>query len=484
MENNNDVKTENDVQKESCAEKETSAKKTNGKRRTIVSIILIVVCALSLALGLTLWLTDCFKSCGDDTPPAPIDYAGQVKLDMTSETLKAEVEVVNYIDGDTTHFTAPDGFTGKTTSGYMKARYIAVNTPESTGKIEEWGKKASNYTKTALKSATSIIIETDGTTWDADSTGERYLVWVWYKTAESGEYRNLNLELLQNGLAVGSKASSTRYGEIAVSAIDQATQLELHVHSSEKDPDYFYGKASELDLRELRLNIDDYVGQRVAFEGTVTQYSAAQGVYVEDYDEESDMSFGVYVYYGFFLSSSGEDVLVKGNRVRVVGIVEYWATGGTYQVVDLKYDPFEVDDPDNLQLIEEDVEVVHTLTSAETFLGKKSVTTTNDEGEETIESYDFAKLALNTAVAMENLVVERVKTTNNDGDNDGAMTLTCKQGNKTVTIRTIKLYHENNTLMTQDELLGKTINVKGIVDFFKGDYQIKVFDIKDITILN
>lgn len=447
-------------------------------KKKFLSLLLGVGVVFSLAFG--------FVSCGDDSSSTnqPIDYAGQVKLDMTSETLKAEVEVVNYIDGDTTHFTAPDGFTGYTTSGYMKARYIAVNTPESTGKIEEWGKKASNYTKTALKNATSIIIESDNSTWNADSTGERYLVWVWYKTAESGEYRNLNLELLQNGLAVGSKASSTRYGEIAVSAIDQATQLELHVHSSEKDPDYFYGKASELDLRELRLNIDDYVGQRVAFEGTVTQYSAAQGVYVEDYDEESDMSFGVYVYYGFFLSSSGEDVLVKGNRVRVVGIVEYWATGGTYQVVDLKYDPFEVDDPDNLQLIEEDVEVVHTLTSAETFLGKKSVTTTNEEGEEAIESYDFAKLALNTAVAMENLVVEEAYTTNNDGDNDGAMTLTCKQGNKTVTIRTIKLYHENNTLMTQDEVLGKTINVKGIVDFFKGDYQIKVFDIKDITILN
>ena len=38
--------------------------------------------------------------------------------------------------------------------------------------------------------------------------------------------------------------------------------------------------------------------------------------------------------------------------------------------------------------------------------------------------------------------------------------------------------------MTADEVLGKTINVKGIVDFFNGDYQIKVFDIKDITILN
>jgi len=37
-----------------------------------------------------------------------IDYAGQVKLDMDSETAKQEVTVKSYIDGDTTHFFVPD----------------------------------------------------------------------------------------------------------------------------------------------------------------------------------------------------------------------------------------------------------------------------------------------------------------------------------------------------------------------------------------
>ena len=181
------------------------------------------------------------------------DYAAQVKLDMNSETQKEKVTVKNYIDGDTTHFKVP---TSIVDTGLLKARYLAVNTPESTGQIEPWGKKASDYTKAKLKSATDIIIETDGTDWAVDSTGERYLVWVWYKTAEMTDYRCVNIELLQEGLAVGSKASSTRYGEICVKAIDQATTLKLHVHSNEKDPDYFYGTAIELDLRELSLNVE------------------------------------------------------------------------------------------------------------------------------------------------------------------------------------------------------------------------------------
>ena len=66
-----------------------------------------------------------------------IDYVGQLKLDMTSSTLKQEVTVKSFIDGDTTHFYVPTSLMG---TGVIKARYLAINTPESTGKIEEWGK--------------------------------------------------------------------------------------------------------------------------------------------------------------------------------------------------------------------------------------------------------------------------------------------------------------------------------------------------------
>ena len=42
----------------------------------------------------------------------------------------------------------------------------------------------------------------------------------------------------------------------------------------------------------------------------------------------------------------------------------------------------------------------------------------------------------------------------------------------------------NGNLVTADAFLGKTIDVRGIVDYFKGTYQIKVFSVNDITIHN
>ena len=415
-------------------------------------------------------------SCGGDKK---VDYAGQVKLDMESaNTIKQVVTVEAFIDGDTTHFKVPTTIVER---GILKARYLAVNTPESTGKIEEWGKKASNYTKSTLKNATSIVIETDTDEWAVDSTGERYLVWVWYKTAEMTEYRNLNLELLQEGLAVGSKASESRYGEVAVKAIDQASRLKLHVHSDESDPDFYYGAAQEVELKELRLNIENYVGARVAFEGVVSQYDS-QGVYVEEYDEETALYYGIYVYYGFTLSTEGEEVLLEGNRVRVVGVVSFWETGGSYQVSDLDYDPFEPDDPENIQLISENNPVANVETSASTFLGKTTVTVIDEAGEETSEQRDYAEVVMNTSISMKNLTVTRAYTTDNGGDSDGAMTLTCTVNGKTIVVRTTLLYNPDMSLVTQDRYEGKTIDVVGIIDYFDGEYQIKVFDVNDIVI--
>ena len=123
---------------------------------------------------------------GTDITPEFIDYASQVKYNPNSGRAHAKVEVKSYIDGDTTHFIVTDG-TKIGDESYIKARYLAINTPESTGVIEAWGKKASNYTKTQLKAATDIIIESDTATWDLDSTGGRYLLWVWYKTPPAAD---------------------------------------------------------------------------------------------------------------------------------------------------------------------------------------------------------------------------------------------------------------------------------------------------------
>ena len=437
--------------------------------------------AVTLALSVTL---GALAGCEQSQPTNPgttapqvqaVDYAGQLKLDMTSGTLKQEVTVKTYVDGDTVHFNVP---TDVMDGGVLKARFLAINTPESTGKIEEYGKAASNFTKETLKKATSIILESDTDIWNADSTGGRYLVWVWYKTADMSDYRNLNIEILQNGLAIASNSGGNIYGDIALAAIAQARTLKLNVHSGKKDPDFYYGEAVELDLKELRTNVEKYNGQKVAFNGIVTM-NANETAYVEVYDSETDMYYGMTVYYGYGLNGDGVQILNVGNEVRIVGTVQYYETGGTWQVSGLTYRSMKPNDPNNIQKLSDGHAAAYALTDPVRF----ATGTLDVVVDETVTTRPYAQLAMSTTVQMQNLYVKDIYTTNNEeSSNNGAMTLTCEVNGVTISVRTVVLLDADGNLVTADALLGKTIDVKGMVDYYDGTYQIKVFSLNHITI--
>ncbi len=437
--------------------------------------------ALSLVLCLILGT---LAGCGENpqptepsasTPVEGVDYADQLKLNMNSSTLKQEVTVKTFVDGDTVHFHVPEDVMP---GGVLKARFLAINTPESTGKIEEYGKAASNFTKQILQNAVSIILESDNDTWNADSTGGRYLVWVWYKTADMEDYRNLNIEILQNGLAIASNSGGNIYGDIALAAIAQAKAQKLNVHSGKKDPDFYYGEAVELDLKELRTNVEDYNGMKVAFTGIVTVNSNSS-VYVETYDSETDMYYGMSVYYGYGLSGDGLQILNVGNEVRIVGTVQYYETGKTWQVSGLTYRAMKPNDPSNIQKLSEGHAPAYVLTDPARFVSG----TVDVVVDETVTTLPYAQLAMSTSLRMENLYVKEVYTTNDEESSSyGAMTLTCEVNGVTVSVRTVVLLDANGNLITEDAYLGKTIDVRGIVDYFGGGYQIKVFSPNDITI--
>lgn len=407
-----------------------------------------------------------------------IDYAAMVQPGADSVSVKQIVRGVHsYIDGDTTHFDVNELVNG---TNVVKARYLAVNTPESTGKIEEWGKAAATFTKETLKKATEIMIESDTLKWDIDSTGERCLLWIWYKTADNATWRNLNIELLQNGLAIASNSNNNRYGSVCMDAIAQAKIEKLHVYSGEKDPGFYYGDAIELDLKELRRNISEYNGKKVAFTATVT-LDSNNGVYVESYDAETDMYYGIYVYYGFNLSAKGHEILSEGNEVRIVGSVTYYETGGTWQVSDVNCNAFKPNDPNNLVLISENKEPGYQEVTAKDFLEKK-VVFENEDG--TTYSKDFASLAMDSTISMKNLYVKTIYTTESDKEtSNGAMTLTCEVDGKTITIRTNVLFDKDGKKVTSDLFLHKTIDVvEGVVGIFDGKYQIKVVALDGISV--
>lgn len=415
----------------------------------------------------------------DNTPVEHIDYAGSVTLDFTTESLKEEVSVKLFVDGDTTHFNISNSFFE---GSLLKARYLAVNTPESTGKVEPWGKTAAKFTKEKLSNAVSIVIESDTAEWNADSTGDRFLVWVWYKTSEDAPYRNLNIEILQEGLAIPSNSEQNRYGTICGDAIAQARREKLNVHSGGKDPNFYYGTAQELTLKELRSNIESYDGQKVAFEGVIYR-DYSDSVYIEEYDEETGIYYGISVYYGYGANGDLLDILNVGNRVRVVGTVSMYEAAGTYQVSGIQYRAMKPNDPSNTIKISDGHTGAYTKLTANDFTTKK-ITISNETEEGVVENeYDLAELIMNTSVSMDNLKVVSIYTTNNEGSSsNGAMTITCEVDGIKVTLRTVVLYDENGKIITEDAYKGKTISVKGMVDYFSGDYQIKIFSANDIKV--
>lgn len=398
------------------------------------------------------------------------DYASEVKLNMSSETLKQEVTVHAFIDGDTTHFNVP---TSVSETGVLKARFLGLNTPESTGKIEEYGKKASKFTREKLENASSIIIESDDGNWNLDSSGAgRILVWVWYRNNENEQYRNLNIELLQNGLAKPYSTANTRYGNVATAALNSAKENKLNLYSGQKDPDFFYGQAIELTLKELRCHIKDYEGSKVAFEGVITMNDGSS-IYIEDYDADTGLYYGISVFYGYGLPGKGLEILSVGNRSRIVGSVQYYETGGIYQISGLTYRQMKPKDPGNVQLISSGHEGAYVLTDAKTFAeGKVQIDS---------ETYDYAYLVQGTTIEMDGLKVVSIYTeTNPSSSSVGAMTMHCEKDGVSVDVRTAVLKDEKGNVVTQDAYLGKTIDVRGVVDCFRDDYQIKVLSTKDI----
>lgn len=442
-----------------------------------------------------------------------VDYVSQLKLDFTSNTKKQEVTLRKHIDGDTTHFnpvqnsklqgcnnasdfsaeTAP-----KTTKGYAKARYMGINTPESTGRIEPYGDAASKFTKSKVESAKSIVIESNDGNWNIDSTGERYVLWVWYMPKDGTEYINLNIEILQNGYAWGSSVydEDNLYRDASIGALEQAIEEKLVIFSGEKDPDFYYGSAIPVDLKELRLNTEEYANKKVAVKGLVVA-DFNNTVYIEEAytdDEGNEYRLGISVFYAYTVGYV-LDVLSVGNYVTVVGVVKYSDYSNTYQITDIAtYDFFGSDT--NCEIVEKrDLNDAFTPVDLDKYKNNpdlnfeliKADKDDPDKDTSEIVSIKYNDSLLATSLSLDNLYVYDSYTTTKDGDSKGAMTLYCRAADNTeVQIRT-EVLKENGVVVKADRFVGNTISVKGILEQYNDSrngwiYQVKVHRLDYITV--
>lgn len=268
----------------------------------------------------------------------------------------ASTVFTNYVDGDTTQFTSYNG------NYTVKVRYLAVDTPESTSEIEEWGKSASNFNKSILKAAKHVIVQSANSAKTGKKgaaeidTYNRSLAYVWYSNVDNptkNDFRNLNLELVYQGYSLfnGSKEDMDEdFYNAFMKANDIARGLKRHMFSDETDPNYYYGSPKALGLDELydqtyytttHVNNSDDDGisysafcdykTRYTFEGVVSR-KVGTSFYIQD--KINDKYYGLYV---FTLKNYAP--IKVGNRIKVSGVLSWY--GGNYELTGLSYSFFE-----------------------------------------------------------------------------------------------------------------------------------------------
>lgn len=302
------------------------------------------------------------ENTSSDFDPTYCDFQRDgVELMQTQKHTGTGDGFTNYVDGDTTQFNSMNG------SYTVKVRYLSVDTPESTSEIEKWGKSASNFNKSKLKSAEYIIVQSatsakTGEFGSADLDGYgRSLAYVWYtdKTSPKKEdFRNLNLELVYNGFSLNNSAQKNMTDEFFYAFYDAEYIAKYikkwNIHSNDDDVNYWDKQAEELELKEL-YNKKNYTTSHPMDPDTDTSYSKycdyktrytfkdvtvsamiGNAFYIQKvYDKGTDAekTYGLYVF-----TMRNYDCVKVGNVLNVTGVLEWY--GGSYELAGVHYDPF------------------------------------------------------------------------------------------------------------------------------------------------
>ena len=302
-----------------------------------------------------------------------LDYAGR---NFFTDGLE-QVSLYNSIDGDTAHFKNGDGT-------IIKSRFYGIDTPESTGKIQAYGHKASVYTAEKLDAANkngTIVVssaQNDYGTPNPDSTGSRYVSLIWINTEKKNagldELYLLNLMIVQDGLSwVKNVADMPQYVDTFYAAESQAKAYNLMLHSGLPDDDMPTGDYENVSLLELKKAFieeieehkkgnDSYVNpfhnKHVKVQGTVNGY-ANHIIYLADFCfyldddgnpiDDSAMEIGVNGEYAAINVFAGMSVppgkfTTLGNYIEVSGTAIDSQFGFQITDVDLPTTPYNEKD--------------------------------------------------------------------------------------------------------------------------------------------
>ncbi len=235
-------------------------------------------------------------------------------------------------DGDTTAFRLSEAGGG----GTVRVRYQGVDTPESTGGVEKWGKAASIFTDTQLKSATKIVLESaTGGIPEKDTQGGRSLCYVWYKT-DNADFKCLNLELVENGYSLNKENADNAYYSYFQRAETFAKEKKLHLHNPDLEDPLFDTSVQQMSLRDFSEHPEKYAeNMKVHLHAYVLEKLNKSGVTytIAQYDEETKQVYKFTAYAGY-VSADGK--LQVGGLYHIVGTLQKFS--GNWQIAGLNYD--------------------------------------------------------------------------------------------------------------------------------------------------
>ena len=364
--------------------------------------------------------------CNGDTTPDPddkelnTDYTDGLEMDFTYEGKNfltdrvGEVTLVKCTDGDTATFS--------TGSQQIAVRFLGIDTPESTYRIDPWGKAASAYTCEKLTNASTIVLEAGDELQDGYG---RYLAWVWY------DGRLLNLELIEQAFSNAKGTTGTKYEDIVYSAELSAQGTDKRIWG-ENDPDYDYSlEGVQITVEELITNMEDYKGRKIVITGVVA-YEVGNSPYLVD-----DSGYGIYIYL-----QENSYKIEPGNEIRI-------------ESLDLTFYPDEeTGSPQLVGVYKRNVELI----------SEGNVVTPR-----VIPVDDIAVIDLGSFVKVENVTVTEIYKSPNTGD----YTITCEDslGNEIgLHISSSVTQSEIDTLLA----IGSVIDAAGGLSRYNGQYQLEM----------
>ncbi len=306
--------------------------------KKILSILLVLIIVIScFALVACNKVADNTEHYTDITKKCSLTKSYEAKSFLSDGIGVATVSA--FTDGDTTRFSTGDNT--------VIIRYYCIDTPESTGSVQKWGKAASNFVKERLSQATEIVLESStGGRPEHDSYGTRYLGYVWYKTADH-DFRLLNLELIENGYTkfTGINTDAYAYGSYMTEAEKFARSIELRIFSKLDDPLYS-DKPIEMSIKDFLDNNELYYSSETESGAMIMMDAYLENLTISDsgtytftasqYDAETGTVYSIPVYTAYISSAASK--MKIGHLYKIIGTVQYY--GGKFQISGITYDSF------------------------------------------------------------------------------------------------------------------------------------------------